>query len=48
MAESELARNITKLIKATDKLIRDTRKNVESLVEAAKKLEKKDEEEKGK
>jgi len=45
MAESELARKITKLVKTTDKLVRDIQKATEKLIEAARELKEKGEKE---
>ncbi len=45
MAESELAKKVTTLVKAGDKLVQDLKKGVGKLIEAAREL-KKDEEEK--
>ena len=38
MSESETAKKITELVKAADKLVRDTRKNAEKLLDVVRKL----------
>lgn len=40
MPESELAKKITKLVKAADKLHRDISRDIERVLEAAKELKK--------